>query len=148
MAVVTYVATSIVIAGPRNATLTYYWTVPSGSSVTDHAFFNALDIAPQQVCVLTVSAAPSLAGGGPVLTVYGSLDGPSVTPSGRNWDVIRGDASAANVVLNAVSAGLVRILTPVRSVRFRVSSGANATGVSSPINLRAMLYTFGALGGM
>lgn len=146
MTVVTYTPTNIVIHGPRNMTLTYYYTVPSGGTVTDHAFFGPVDTAPNQVCVISVSAAPSAAAGGPVLTVYGTLDGPSITPSSRNWDILYGDASSPNVMLNAVSAGIVRVLTPVRSVRLRVSSGANATGVSSPINLRVLIYNVGSLG--
>lgn len=147
MAVVTYTPTNIVINSPRDRVISYYWTVPSGGTLTDHAFFGPVDVLPNQVCVIGVSCAPSAAGGGPVLTVYGSFDGPSVTPSARNWDILRGDASAANVNLSAVSAGPIRVLTPARSIRLRASAGANATGVSSAVNIRAMIYNVGNLGG-
>lgn len=142
MTVVTYQPSTVSVQGPRNSTLTYFWQVPSGSSVTDHAFFGPVDLAPNQTAALHVSGTPSGAGGGPLITVFGTLDSSTIGPTSRNWFLVRGDASAANVLLSAVSAGLIKIISPVRALRVRVSSSVNA-GVSSPINVRCMVYSVG-----
>lgn len=144
MAVVTYTLNTVRAIGPRYTELFYEWVIPSGSSVTDHAFFSPVMTIPANG-KLTFTAAhpggPSAANAGPRLTIFGSNSPTTITPSARNWTLMRGDTvSGANIVLNAVSSpGIYSLQTDTRHYRVRVSAGAANANVTSPWYLSGMI---------
>lgn len=146
MAVATYPITDIVRDGPRDRSYTYIMAIPAGGGGTDHAFLGPVETLPEPGnCLgIHVSAAPTTANLH-VLTVYGTFDSATITPSGRNWWVARGDMppSAAgggvNVFLNAVTlGGMIKAYGPARSYRFRVSG---PTGLTAGLKLQAFIIT-------
>ena len=148
MAVATYPVSQVVETGPRNRAAQYIIQSPAGAGVTDHAFLGPIDAEPgMESFGLHVSGAPSTADLFR-LTVLGTFDGPSITPSARNWMNMRGDippstATGAgaglglNQLLLAVTyGGHITVRGPARSYRFRVSGGA--TGNTNAITLTAL----------
>lgn len=146
MAVATYPITDITVDGPRERSYTYIMAIPAGGGGTDHAFLGPVDASPEPFNYMGVhvSANPSTADGHK-LTIYGTFDTATVTPSGRNWWVARGDmppssaGAGLNVQLLAVTlGGFIQVYGPARSYRFRVSG---PTGLTAGAKLSAMIIT-------
>lgn len=150
MAVVTYPVSQIIESGPRNRCVQYIVQIPAGVGISDHAFLGPIDVEPGTDNIgLHISGVPSTANAWR-LTVLGSFDGASITPSARNWMTMRGDtpkASAAgavsdlgggdNTYLLAVTwGGHITVRGPARSFRFRVSGGPS--NISNGITLTAV----------
>ncbi len=152
MAVATYPITDIKLDGPRDRSYTYIMGIPAGGTTTDHCFLGPVEVLPEpgNHLGLHVSANPSTADHFR-LTVYGTFDTATITASGRNWWIARGDMtpsagpstagahSGVNVYMNAVSlGGYFRIYGPARSYRFRVSGPTN---IGAGAKLSAMVIT-------
>ena len=146
MAAATYPVTNIIRDGPRDRSYTYVMAAPAGTAgITDACFFGPVETLPEPGnCLgLHVSVNPSTAND-PRLTVYGTFDSATVTPSGRNWWVARGDGpttggSGVNELLQAVTVGgLIKVYGPARSYRFKVTA---PTGLNNGITIYAMIIT-------
>lgn len=153
MAFATFPVSQVVAAGPKNRSFQYMIQIPAGQSITDGAYA-AIDNIPGGWFGVHVSGTPSSApsdGVGVRLTVYGTFDGPSIVPSGRNWWVARGDVppfsasggptdAGLNKYLLAVTiGGMITLREPARAYRFRVSTGVSNSAPTSAINISAML---------
>lgn len=152
MAVATYPITDIQRDGPRDRSYTYIMAIPAGGGGTDHAFLGPVETLPEPGNCLGVhvSAAPTTADAHR-LTIYGTFDSATITASGRNWWVARGDMtpssapstagsnSGANVLFSAVTlGGMFKVYGPARSYRFRVSG---PTGLTAGLKLQAFIIT-------
>lgn len=135
MAVVTYPVTAVNVVGPHDRSIQYVMSIPAAAAgITDHHFAGPVDNFPMggggQVFI-HVSANPSTANAF-LLTVYGTFDSPTITPSARSWFLARGDmASGAagynNTLLAVTMGGHISVVTPARSYRFRVCGPTNNT---------------------
>lgn len=149
MAAATYPVTNIVRDGPRDRSYTYIMAAPAGTAgISDACFFGPVETLPEPGnCLgLHVSFNPSTPGANThALTVYGTFDSATVTPSGRNWWVARGDmppsvaGGGVNVHLSAVTmGGMFKVYGPARSYRFRVTG---PTGLTAGLTVYAMIIT-------
>ena len=145
MAAATFLVSQVVEVGPGARSVQYIVKIPAGTSLSDGVFMGPIDNIPMGVMGVHVSTAAATTAGTPVvLTVYGTFDGPSITPSGRNWWVARGDAppfsatggptdSGLNKYLLAVTVGgMIEVRGPARAYRFKVSM---PTGSAAAITL-------------
>lgn len=145
MAVASFINPSTVVyVGPRDGTISYEWQIAaSGGSVTDHQFVGPVYVVPGQGIAFTVSGTPSAGGTKPRATIYGTWDGPSITPSARDWNVVRADtATGTNILVDGTTdyTGMFKVLTPARSYRVRVSSATNG-GVTSAVKVKGFIYS-------
>lgn len=142
MALVSYPVSSVDQTGPRQSIVRYRVQIPSGQSVSDGAYLGPVDGTAPGLwqMILHVSHAPSAADTFR-LSVYGSNDGPSITPSARDWVAVRGDMASGvaglnNTLVGVTMGGFIVVNTPARSYRFRISG---ATAVSDPLTLSVMM---------
>ena len=137
---VTFPVTQVNEVGPNARSVQYLISIPAGGLTTE-AFCGPVDFIPGGEIGLFVSANPSTADE-LKLTVFGSHDGPSIAPSGRNYWVARGDmppssaGAGINTYLLAVTVGgMISIRGPARSYRFKVSRAAAALGAAVNLSI-------------
>lgn len=148
MAFATFPVSQAVEIGPNARSCQYVIQIPAGTGMSDGAYLGPVDSIPGGMFGIHVSAAAASTAGAPGLTVYGTFDGPSITPSARNWWVARGDMppstvtgagadSGLNKYLLAVTVGgMIEVKGPARSYRFRVSCGPS--NISAAITLTVL----------
>lgn len=149
MAFATFPVSQAVEVGPNARSCQYVIQIPAGTGMSDGAYLGPVDNIPGSSFGIHVSAAAaSSASAGACLTVYGTFDGPSIAPSGRNWWVARGDTppstpsgTGADLGLNkyllAVTVGgMIEVRGPARAYRFRVSCGPS--NISAAITLTVL----------
>jgi hypothetical protein len=121
----TYPVTFVDEMGPHSRSVKYVIQIPGAAAgISDHAFGGPVDCTPAgQIYIQTAHTASTADHF--KLTVLGSFDSPTITPSARTWVNARGDmASGAaglnNTLLAVTMGGHITVVSPARSYRFRV----------------------------
>lgn len=140
-----YPPTEVHQDGPRGLWYRYVMAVPSGTVVSglvsSNAFCGPVDFPGEggaAQLLVRVSQAGGWAAAATWLTesnisVLGSNDEPSTTPTNRNWQYMRGDvgtgATGVNMLLYRVTAvGQYNVVTPARSYLVAIQSATSITG--------------------
>ena len=146
MAFATFPVTYVNEAGPNARSVQYIMSIPAGTTLsTDGAYLGPVDSIPAGLMTFSVAANPSVA---LAITVLGSYDSPTITPSARSYFVARGDVpptagtdGGLNHLLNAYGVtllGSVDLRSQARSYRFKVSTAAAAMTAALTVNVLAV----------
>lgn len=134
------------IIDPRNRHTVYTAQLPANAAASD-GISSAEGVAfiPPYLggnygIAVHVSFAPS-AGEGPALSIFGAAwDGPSVSPTNRNWSLARGDtATGTNVLLTGVSCNqMITVLSP--AVAYKVAASSISGPATSALTYRVFAF--------